>query len=136
MPAYFESEMLGLDSNETLYEAIYGFELCKEKEYQVNIAARHLLEIYQKQTQEFEDYGYAEEAYLKEHYEKIIRTANKLLEKENELSNEDKIKVYMARASNYLILEKYNDARSDFEKALVFDSKNIQVLYDLAWIEN
>ncbi|GAB4125535.1 MAG: hypothetical protein OHK0045_09780 [Raineya sp.] len=135
-PAYFEMATLALDNPDIYYEAIYGFEFCLEKEYQVGIAAKQLLEIYQKQIKELEENQYSDETYLKDYYEKIIRVASKLLEKEEELSQEDRTKAYMLRATKYLELERYDEARSDFEKVLREESKNRQALYELAWIEN
>jgi tetratricopeptide (TPR) repeat protein len=136
MPAYFEAALLSFNNAEIAYEAVYNFEICVEKEYEVLTSSKYLLDIYLKQIMDFEQDAYIEDTYLKNYYEKIFATASKILEKENELNVEEKIKVYLARAVSLMDLKKYDDARKDFEKVLSLQPLHPKALYELAWIEN
>ncbi len=135
-PAYFEAGVLALATPEVAYEATYNFEVCLEKEYEVFSSAKYLLDIYIKQLSDWEQEENVDNFYLKNFYEKIVGVANRVLEKEEELSKEEKVKVYLARANNLMELEKINDARNDFEKVIAIDTKHVQALTELAWIEN
>lgn len=135
-PAFFEAGVLALATPEAAYESTYNFELCLEREYEVLRSSKYLLDIYLKQIADFEQDSTIETTYFNNLYEKIVGVASRVLEKENELSQEEKIKIYLTRANTLMELEKINDARNDFEKVISYDAKQAQALTELAWIEN
>ncbi len=136
IPAYFEAGVLSLAMPGEAYDNPYYFEICLEKEYETFNSAKYLLDIYLTQLSSREQDEYVDTFYLKNFQEKIVGVAGRILEKEEELSKEEKVKVYLARANNLMELEKINDARNEFEKVVAIDAKHLQALTELAWIEN
>ena len=135
-PAYFESALLAMDDDEYYYEAISNFEYCMNNDYQSHVAAKHLVKINRKELDKAEEQEYNTEESLKYYYEKLHNAAEKALEKDDELSNDEKAFIYYQRAICLMMEDKHKEAQKDFEKVVSFDSKNHKAWYELSWLEN
>jgi len=132
MPAYYEAAIISYEDQD--YEALYNLELCVEREYEVFNASKYLFKIYQKHLKELEQNSFTTD--LKNQHEKILTTTSRILEKENELNNEEKMTIYLFRANSLIALSNYKEARSQYEKLLLLEPNNITALYELSWLEN
>jgi tetratricopeptide (TPR) repeat protein len=135
-PAYFENALLALENDEMHYEAITGFEFCLENNYQELIAGKNLIKIYEKQLANEEKYEYSNEQSIKYIRDKLLNVCNKMLDKGEELSDEEKSKLYFTRGMILSEETKYEEAKKDFEKVVGWEKQNHQALHELAWLEN